>query len=419
MAVLLFTRGGGEEFGREPQEGYTTMANTEQLQAEIDEFRKEIRSESYPMSIGEIMSLYEDHELDLHPEFQRFFRWTDLQKTRLIESILLGIPLPAIFLVQRDDGVLDVVDGLQRLSTIFRFVGVLRDEYDKVIEPALKLQSTKYLPSLENVVWELPDPNEATTSTAEGLPEPTPQDETVVLATAQRLVFKRAKLNLIILERLSDPDAKYELFQRLNTGGSELSDQEVRNCVLLMINRGFFLWMQEIANSPDFANCLTLTERKQQERYDLELVVRFLVMTNLEAGMSGPRDLGEFLTEEVVELAKRSSYDQTAVGSRFTGVMKVLNDSLGSDVFLPYRADRDTFSGGFSVAAFEAITYGVGENLSAWQALTPEESRDILRERVKEMWQDKDQWRVQTGTGIRAENRLPFVIGYAPSHYRP
>ena len=48
------------------------------------------------MSIGEIMSLYEDRELDLHPEFQRFFRWTDLQKTRLIESILLGIPLPAI-----------------------------------------------------------------------------------------------------------------------------------------------------------------------------------------------------------------------------------------------------------------------------------------------------------------------------------
>lgn len=394
------------------------MAGTDQLQVEIDQFRKEIRSESYPMSIGEIMSLYDDRELDLHPEFQRFFRWTDLQKTRLIESILLGIPLPAIFLVQRDDGVLDVVDGLQRLSTIFRFVGVLRDENDSVIEPPLKLQSTKYLPSLENVVWELPPPDEDADAREAAKPVKSLEDG-IVLATAQRLVFKRAKLNLIILERLSDPDAKYELFQRLNTGGSELSDQEVRNCVLLMINRGFFLWMQELADSRDFSNCLTLTERKQQERYDLELVVRFLVMANLESGMAGPRDLGEFLTDQVVDLAKDSEYDQLSIGNRFVGVMKVLNEALGSDVFLPYRPDRDTFSGGFSVAAFEAITYGVGENLAAWQSLPPEGSRTLLGERVKAMWQDNVQWRVQTGTGIRAENRLPFVVGYAPDHYRP
>ena len=395
------------------------MATTEQLQAEIDEFRKEIRSESYPMSIGEIMSLYEDREVDLHPEFQRFFRWTDLQKTRLIESILLGIPLPAIFLVQRDDGVLDVVDGLQRLSTIFRFVGVLRDESDAVITPPLKLQSTRYLPSLENVVWGTPDGGEHDEILANGSAAPSAGDPSLVLSTAQRLVFKRAKLNLIILERLSDPDAKYELFQRLNTGGSELSDQEVRNCVLLMINRGFFLWMQELANSVDFASCLTLTDRKQQERYDLELVVRFLVMDNLAAGMSGPRDLGEFLTDEVVELAKDPTYDQAAVGARFSGVMKVLNDSMGSDVFLPYRPERDSFSGGFSVAAFEAVTYGVGQNLAAWQALSAEDAKALLLQRVKAMWQDDAQWRTQTGTGIRAENRLPFVIGYAPDHYRP
>lgn len=397
------------------------MASTEHLQAEIDTFRREIRSESYPMSIGEIMSLYEDHELDLHPEFQRFFRWTDLQKTRLIESILLGIPLPAIFLVQRDDGVLDVVDGLQRLSTIFRFVGVLRDEADEVIKPALRLQSTKYLPSLENVVWGLPDVSADDVDQAEpagdgALPL---EDESVVLSTAQRLVFKRAKLNLIILERLSDPDAKYELFQRLNTGGSELSDQEVRNCVLLMINREFFLWMQQLADSPDFANCLTLTGRKQQERYDLELVVRFLVMANLKPGMAGPRDLGEFLTDEVVELAKDSEYDQTTVGARFFGVMRLLSDWMGSDVFLPYRPDRDAFSGGFSVAAFEAVTYGVGENLAAWEALSPEDGKALLLDRVKAMWQDDEHWRAQTGTGIRAENRLPFVIGFAPDHYRP
>lgn len=89
------------------------------LQQEIDARRAEIRTDEYAMSIGEWISLYENKELDIHPEFQRFFRWSIWQKSRLIESILLGIPIPTIFVSQRKDGVWDVVDGLQRLSTIF------------------------------------------------------------------------------------------------------------------------------------------------------------------------------------------------------------------------------------------------------------------------------------------------------------
>jgi uncharacterized protein with ParB-like and HNH nuclease domain len=91
---------------------------------EIDLRRREIRTDGYAMSIGEWISLYEKNELDIHPEFQRFFRWSDTQKTNLIESILLGIPLPPIFVSQRADGVWDVVDGLQRLSTVFQLIGI-------------------------------------------------------------------------------------------------------------------------------------------------------------------------------------------------------------------------------------------------------------------------------------------------------
>jgi hypothetical protein len=89
------------------------------LQEEINARSKEIHTDGYPMSLGEIISLYRDGELDIHPEFQRFFRWTPQQKSMLIESILLGIPIPSIFVSQRDDGVWDVIDGVQRLSTIF------------------------------------------------------------------------------------------------------------------------------------------------------------------------------------------------------------------------------------------------------------------------------------------------------------
>lgn len=123
------------------------------LMEEIDERRAEVRSDGYPMSIGELINLYRDGELDIHPEFQRFYRWSPEQKSRLIESILLGIPIPSIFVSQRDDGVWDVIDGLQRLSTIFELVGELRDEHgDK--RPPLELKRTKYLPSLEGKRWE-------------------------------------------------------------------------------------------------------------------------------------------------------------------------------------------------------------------------------------------------------------------------
>ncbi len=105
------------------------------------------------MSIGELANLYKDGELDIHPEFQREYRWTLTQKTRLIESILLGIPLPSFFVSQREDGIWDVVDGLQRLSTIFSFMGIYKNE-DGELEKPLILNKTDYLPALENLCWD-------------------------------------------------------------------------------------------------------------------------------------------------------------------------------------------------------------------------------------------------------------------------
>ena len=83
------------------------------LKEEITERRKEIVVDSYPMSIGEMMNLYKDSEIDVHPEFQRFYRWDEEQKTKLIESILLGIPIPPIFVFQKANGKWDVIDGQQ------------------------------------------------------------------------------------------------------------------------------------------------------------------------------------------------------------------------------------------------------------------------------------------------------------------
>ena len=100
------------------------MPKHDVLEDEIAAKSREISSDGYSVSIGELMSMYRDGDIDLHPEFQRIFRWSAGQKSSLIESIFLGIPIPSIFVSQREDGIWDVVDGVQRLSTIMEYVGL-------------------------------------------------------------------------------------------------------------------------------------------------------------------------------------------------------------------------------------------------------------------------------------------------------
>ncbi|MDQ6866982.1 MAG: DUF262 domain-containing protein [Pseudomonadota bacterium] len=98
------------------------------LEGILDTVRKDVKTESYPMSIGELIGMYEKNEIILRPEYQRYFRWTKEQKSKLIESVLIGLPLPSFFMAQDENGNWEVVDGMQRLSTILDFIGVLKQE---------------------------------------------------------------------------------------------------------------------------------------------------------------------------------------------------------------------------------------------------------------------------------------------------
>lgn len=90
-----------------------------------------LRTERMDVSFGELLSMYENKEIIINPSFQRYYRWSEEQKTRFIESLLLlllGIPIPPIFVATNGQGVWELVDGLQRISTYLSFVGVLKTE---------------------------------------------------------------------------------------------------------------------------------------------------------------------------------------------------------------------------------------------------------------------------------------------------
>ena len=364
------------------------------LQAQIDEARAEIRTDSYAVSIGEWISLYENNELDIHPEFQRFFRWTPEQKSRLIESILLGIPIPQIFVAQRKDGVWDVVDGLQRLSTIYQLIGILRDEGGNTLDPFV-LTKTQYLPSLEGRLWHSPD------------------DQQRSLTMAQRLLIKRAKLWVSIILRESEERTKYELFQRLNTGGSQLSDQEVRNAILVMLNRDMYRWIEGLAQRTDFVECIAISDRSADIRYDMELVLRFLTLrrTSVE-DLRGVGDLGDFLTQEMRAMATSQAFCRSDEEQAFDDTFGLLNRCLGGEAFRRWDEGRGKSVGGFSVSAFEAVALGIGHDPAAALA-----DGDELRNLIRGIWADTE-FTSNSGSGIRASSRIPKIVPYGRDRFR-
>lgn len=364
------------------------------LDQQIKDRRNEVRTDNYPISIGELISLYESGDLDIHPEFQRIFRWTDHQKSRLIESILLGIPIPSIFVSQRDDGIWDVIDGLQRLSTIFQLVGVLKDDENKLVEPLI-LKGTKYLPALKGKMWK-------EDGTGAGIGD-----------VNQRLM-RRAKIDVQIVLRESSDSTKYELFQRLNTGGTQLSDQELRNAILVMVNPNAYEWLVELAKDPNFQNCTPLSDRALDRQDNLELVTRFLVFRQLEEKkLRWTGDFRDFLTDRISLIAQDSNFEafQEVEGQAFRTTFRLLSSSLGEDVFKRYDESSNRHSGPVLMSAFELIALGLGFNFEEYDEVGYTITRDRIVELAQSIWHDHE-FTKYSGSGVgvstRIANNLPL-----------
>lgn len=350
---------------------------------QVFERAREIRTDAYSMSIGEVISLYRDGELEIHPEFQRIFRWTSDQRSRLIESILLGIPIPTIFVAQRDDGIWDVIDGVQRLSTILEFVGEYKDESGE-LQPASVLSGGEYLETLDGVAW-----SEDTDEAIAGLDMRLRRD------------FKRAKLSFSIIKRESDPSAKYDLFQRLNAG-STLSLQEARNCLLIMLNRPAYLQLDKLTGDATFNECITVSETKDGNAYRSELVLRFFAQTQFKGGLQQlPGEFGTYLTNWMKVRAEESA--DFLPGDVFNRTFALLARSTGGDSFRRFDGDRHV--GAFSIASFEYITSGVAYNLDRWEGETPA----ALTEQIRRVWSEPT-FKTNSGSGISSRKRFPRVI---------
>lgn len=170
-----------------------------------------IRITTKSFSLRDVVDQIEDDEIDLSPDFQREYVWKARQRTRLIESILLGIPLPAFYFNQEKDGTYQVVDGVQRLSTIALF---MRNEH------VLDKEDLEYLHGLHGATFKTLEP-----------------------AASRRL--RSTQIVVHVIEPQTPDEVKYDIFGRVNTLGSPLSAQEIRHAMSKERSRSFLRTLSE------------------------------------------------------------------------------------------------------------------------------------------------------------------------------
>lgn len=335
-------------------------------------FEREIRTTAVDFSFGELLNLHNDNEIVIRPEYQRLFRWSTEQRSRLIESIILGLPIPPIFLIEGEDGVLELIDGLQRTSSVLQFL-----DNESIGEPELVLTGCDIVPELNG-------------SSFKKLP------------LAIRMKVKRAPIRATIINKSGDAFVKYEMFKRLNTGGSMLSAQEIRNCSSRMVEGGkiFYDAIQEMAQYQSFSKAISrLPDNFKERRADEELVIRFFAVTTYKENYKG--NIEEWLDSFMEDvLFKKIDFNIKKQRSNFEKVFDLIFEKAEDKAFTRFNDDGQPI-GRLAPAYYEAAVSAFTNKYNTIKKMTPNNVIEKLRTAYS-----TDAFKDATGPGANTTGKL-------------
>ncbi|NET56251.1 MAG: DUF262 domain-containing protein [Symploca sp. SIO2E6] len=346
------------------------------LKESIDEKMGEVRTEALDLSFGEIVNLYAANELIIQPEYQRLFRWSDVTKSRLIESILLELPIPQIFVIENANGVLELIDGLQRVSSVIQFIDASFLKWEKPLSP-LQLQGCDLIKDLNDKFY-----ND--------------------LSLTLKLRIKRSSIRTIIIKRQSKYFLRYEMFKRLHTGGESLEPQEIRNCSARMVgDKGinFYEFLNQKAINSDFIKCIeSLPEESKYKKGDEELVLRFFASKNAQDCFRGSvTDWLDLYMESI--LLEEVNFNYNIESQNFDILFYFLAKTLGKNAFVSYKKYQPQRN--LNPAYFEAITVGTFNVLDQIKNFPSEQ----VRKKIIETTQG-DNFKQYTGLGANKKSSL-------------
>lgn len=295
---------------------------------QIIEERKTVDYDIKEFTIELILNKYENNQEEDQneiyiPSYQRQYVWDQKRASKFIESILLGLPIPYLFVAETEEGRLEVIDGSQRIRTLSLFKN-----------NQLKLIDLKKLTLLENFIFD-------------------------DLPTARQRKFNNSTLRMITLTENSDEDARFLMFERINTGSVNLEQMQKRKG---LHGGEFTKYLYEKAKDPCYKNLTHFSELEEKRDEPVELLLRFFAYTEKYNIFSGV--VNEFLTEFLKEKNK-NGFDRQTYDKKLYTMLNFVAD------YMPYAFKVGSGSKKTPRIRFEAISVGTHLALAKCPTLKP------------------------------------------------
>ena len=284
---------------------------------------RRLSSRSSDPTLKDLYDRYCEGDLLLQPDFQRYFVWDARKSSRLIESVLLDLPLPVVYLAEEANGRESVVDGQQRLTSFFTFMDGKWALTDLTLHAELNGKRFAELDRLS------------------------------------RLKIRRAAIRVTTILKDSDEELKFEIFERLNTGSVALNDQEMRNGIY---RGGYNILLKKMAADSDFLYLLGLTQPEKRMR-DVELALRFAAFYHAD-NFAYRAPMRRFLNEDMARFQYVSNEDAVTLFHAFRDAVQSAREMLGRRAFRRFRRGHETDVNGswetrnFNAALFDALLCG-------------------------------------------------------------
>jgi Protein of unknown function DUF262 len=297
----------------------------------------DIRVDPKPFSLKQILDEVAEGGIDLAPDFQRNRVWSEKQRVRLVESVLLRIPLPAFYFSADRQGRLSVVDGVQRLSTIQLFVAGEFPLTSKALE-YLKVEALKQFPGkghVDKVNFEELDPQ-------------------------WRRRLNQTQITANVIDPQTPEQVKFDIFKRINTGGSPLNAQEIRHSMMRERSRGF---VKELTQLDAFKKVTPTQLVNHRRMADREVVLRYLsfVLLGDIGGYSGDQTMDAFLMDVAREIDDEKKISDERLNSLRCDFVRAMENALavfGDRAFRKWPVDTTRLFP-FNKALFESWAFAL------------------------------------------------------------
>ena len=309
---------------------------------------EKIRVDTRPLTIDLLLNRIKYGELDLAPDFQRKDGiWNPRTQSRLIESILVRIPLPAFYMDATNEDKWVVIDGLQRLTTLKQFA----------LDKSLKLTQLEFLDLNNKNFDELP-------------------------RNLQRRITE-TQVTVYLIEKGTPPEVKFNIFKRINTGGLPLSLQEIRHA----LNQGKSTrFLERLSKLPEFKKA-TANSISDQRMGDREFILRFLAFVMSPYNDYKTTEFDSFLSDVMEKINKMDEKELTDLEERFSKSMIAAYHIFGNDAFRKrYTANAPRFP--INKALFEAWAVNFSK-LNQEQISTLIQKKDLVRAKFIDLMNDR------------------------------